>query len=263
MFQIIDVMEQIAPRHLAEEWDNVGLLVGRADAEISTALIALDVLDAVIDEAIKHGANAIITHHPVIFSPISRINDASPAGRRLLRLIENKIAVYSAHTNLDAADGGVNDTLFDTLGLIQKEFICEGRPGVFGGRAGKLSVSMTLSQFAKHVQKCLRLDTISFCGDAHAGVNKIGIAAGGTANIDFFKAVKRAGCDTFVTSDIKFTMARAAADMGLNLVDATHFASENIFASALKGQLAVALPGLQLIVSQVDGQVFNTISIEG
>ena len=261
MSRIMEAMEAVAPAHLAEEWDNVGLLLGREDREISGALIALDVLDEIIDEALKLGANAIITHHPAIFSPINRINDASAAGRRLLRLIESKICVYSAHTNLDVAVGGINDVLFDTLSLVNKQHICEGKPGVFAGRAGFLQAPMTLAEFAKHTRRCLELKTISYCGAADAPVGKVGMVAGSSANIEFFTAAKATGCDTFVTSDIKFSMAQAAADMKLNLIDATHYASENIFANSLKRRLEALLPGLKLYVSDVDGQVFNTVSI--
>jgi len=261
MCKIIEAIEAVAPPQLAEAWDNIGLLVGYKDVEISTALIALDITDAVIDEALAIDANAVITHHPVIFKPINRINDGTAAGRRLLRLIENRICVFSAHTNLDVVEGGINDILFDALGLTEKESICETMPGVFAGRAGILAESLKLSEFAKHVQRCLGLDAARFCGDLDAPVGKVGLVAGSAANESFFAGAISAGCTTFVTSDIKFSAAQAALDMGLNLVDATHFGSENIFAENLKGRLSAVLPQCNFVVSNINGQVFNTTGV--
>jgi len=259
MCRIIEVIEELAPISLSEEWDNVGLLVGRQDADISRALIALDVLDSVIDEALACGATAIISHHPLIFSPLNRINDANPLGKRLMRLIENGICVYAAHTNLDTAEGGINDMLFDTLGFTNKEHVCETRPGVFVGRAGTPSESITLSELAKLVQNKLGLSTATYCGLGDAKVSKIGLIAGSSANPDFFKGAIAAGCDTFITSDIKFAMAQAASDMGLNLIDATHYGSEALFAGKLVGYLAARLPNVEFIASEVDGQIFKTV----
>ena len=257
MNKVIEVIENLAPTHIAEEWDNVGLLVGRRDADVSKVLVALDVLDEVIDEAIAHGAQAIITHHPPIFKPITRINDENPLGRRLLRLIENKICLYSAHTNLDATDGGINDMLFDILGLQNKEYICETRPNVFLGRAGVLSVPMILSGFAQAVKNTLGLNVATYCGDGDAKVHKVGIISGASAGTDFFKSALAAGCDTFVTGDIRFHTAQAAADMDLNLVDATHYGSEVIFADRFAKYLQEQISGIEIVVSKIDGQPFK------
>lgn len=260
MNKIIEAIENLAPLHIAEEWDNVGLLAGWRNANVSKALIALDMLDDVIDEAIAHDAQAIITHHPPIFKPISRINDESPLGRRLLRLIENKICLYTAHTNLDATDGGINDMLFDMFGLQNKGHICEMRPGVFLGRAGILPESTILSNFAESVKNTLGLYVATYCGNSNAKVHKVGIISGASAGTSFFKDVVDAGCDTFITSDIKFHAAQAAMEMGLSLVDATHYASEVIFAERFAKYLRENVSGVEFIVSKVDGQPFKTVS---
>ena len=257
MRQIMDVIEEMAPIDTAEDWDNVGLLLGRRDAPVSKVLIALDALDAVVDEAVAIGAQAIITHHPAIFRPIDRITDESPLGRRLLRLAESGICLYCAHTNLDAADGGVNDMLFDIFGLLNKELICETKSGVFLGRAGNLPASTSLSDFAVTVKNTLGLETAAYCGNGNAAVSKVGIIGGGSANTDFFAAVLKAGCDTFITSDIKLSSAQAALDMGLNLVDATHYGGEVVFAKKLAEYLRGRLNGVEFAVSKVNGQPFK------
>ena len=261
--KIIETIEVLAPAHFAEDGDNIGLLVGRRDAEVSKVLIALDLLDSVIDEAVAHNAQAIITHHPPIFRPISRISDESPLGRRLLRLIENKICLYCAHTNLDFTDGGINDMLFDILGLQNKEYICESRPGVFRGRAGILPAPITLSDFAQSIKNALGLDVAAFCGDGSAKVHKIGIIGGSSADADFFARVLAAGCDTFVTADIKLHAAQAALDMGLNLVDATHYGGEVIFAGRLAKYLQERVAGVEFIISKINGQPFKIVNSEG
>jgi len=263
MSQIMEVIEGLAPVDMAEDWDNVGLLVGRRDTAVSKALIALDALDAVVDEAVTIGAEAIITHHPVFLRPIDRITDETPLGRRLLRLIEGGICLYCAHTNLDAADGGMNDMLFDIFGLVNKELMCETKPGVFAGRAGSLASPMALHDFALFVKTTLGLDAASYCGDGNATVSKVGIIGGSSANEGFFAGVLAAGCDTFVTSDIKLHAAQAALDMGLSLVDATHYGSEVIFAEKLAEHLRQKLDSVEFIVSKVNGQPFKTVCIGG
>jgi len=260
MSKIIETIENFAPTHIAEEWDNVGLLVGRHDADVSKVLVALDVLDEVIDEAIAQGAQAIITHHPPIFKPITRINDENPLGRRLLRLIENKICLHTAHTNLDATDGGINDMLFDILGLQNKEYICETRSGVFLGRAGIVSAPMTLSNFAQTVKNILGLGVATYCGDGDVKVHKVGIIGGASAGTGFFKGALAVGCDTFVTGDIKFHAAQAAMDIGLNLVDATHYGSEIIFVERFAKYLQGQIDDIEIITSKINGQPFKTVS---
>jgi len=258
MSRIIEVMEELAPLHLVEDWDNAGFLAGRHDANIDKALIALDALDAVIDEALELNAKAIITHHPIIFYPVSRINNSSAEGKRLLRIIENGINVYCAHSNLDNAIGGINDMLFDIFELKDKELVCEGRPGVFAGRAGTPKEQIALKDFAKFIQGKLNLLSAVYCGPENSIVRKVGVISGGTAKMTFFKGMLAAGCDTFITSEIKLDKAQAAMDMNLNLVDATHYGGEVIFAPKLKEYLEPKLPGLELIVSQIDGQFIKT-----
>ncbi|MCL2573762.1 MAG: Nif3-like dinuclear metal center hexameric protein [Defluviitaleaceae bacterium] len=255
--QIIEIIENLAPVDIAEEWDNVGLLVGRREATVSKVLLALDALDAVIDEAIEIGADAIITHHPIIFRPISQITNETPLGCRLLKLIEGGICLYSAHTNLDATEGGLNDTLFDILGLSNKEFICESKPSVFAGRAGTLSMPISLSDFAIIVKNVLSLDVATYCGNGDDIVHKVGIISGGSANREFFRGALAAGCDTFITSDIKLDVAQAALDMKLNLIDATHYGSEVIFAEELAKYLRERVSGVEFVASKINGQVFK------
>lgn len=114
---IMDAMERIAPRHLAESWDNVGLLVGSPAQNVRKMLVCLDVSEAVVDRAIADGVNMIIAHHPLIFKPLKNLRTDLPQGKLLSKLMQHSIIVFAAHTNLDIVGGGVNDVLADLLEL--------------------------------------------------------------------------------------------------------------------------------------------------
>ena len=259
MQDIMDVMEGFAPLGMAlgEKEDNVGLIIGRRDLEVAKVLLALEITDDVVREAATYGVDAIITHHPAIWEPLRQINDTTPRGRRLLTLIERHIAVYSAHTNLDACDGGINDMLFDMFGLTNKEKFSKVGEDVYMGRVGELPHDMTLAEFARVVQQKLDLPAALYVGDGNAKVGKVGIIAGGSSNAKLLKEASEAGCDTFLTADIRYVSAVLAMDMGLNLIEATHYGSEIIFAEGLLLYLQKSLPDVEFIVSKIKGQPFK------
>ncbi|MCL2352232.1 MAG: Nif3-like dinuclear metal center hexameric protein [Firmicutes bacterium] len=236
---IMEQMEAYAPAALAEDWDNVGLLAGRPEKAVRTVLLALDATDKAVREAVSRGADALVTHHPLIFKPISRVTSETAQGRRLLELIERGVACFCAHTNLDRAAGGVNDALFELLGLRDKEQIGRDAYGLPGqGRAGYLPAPASLRDFAAHVQKTLKLDSIRYCGDSGAVLKKIGICAGGAAGAKYARMAAEAKCDCYVTGDIGYHDAQAIADMGLCAVDATHYAGEAPVLGKLRDYLA-------------------------
>jgi len=253
--EVIKVLEDFAPPAIAAKWDNIGLLLGHGTADVRRVLLALDVTDAVVAEALELGVCAIISHHPLMRDGVKSISDKTPFGRRFLTLAENKIAVYSAHTNLDFCTGGVNDQLFDILELQSRQSIAEYSPDVFVGRAGTLANEMCLSDFAVFVQKKLGLPMASYCGDGAALVRKVGVVGGGGAKEELFQEALDAGCDTFITSDVKYSAALSAADMGLNLIDATHYATEMVFTNALTALFREKMPNLEVIVTKINGQV--------
>lgn len=114
---ITAAIEQVAPPALAQDWDNVGLLVGDPNAQVTDVLLTLDITEAVVREAVDKGAGLIISHHPLLFNPVKTITTHDEIGRMLLTLIKNNIAVYAAHTNIDVAKGGINDALAKMIGL--------------------------------------------------------------------------------------------------------------------------------------------------
>lgn len=266
---VAEALTCLAPPALAEDWDNPGFLVGYCSQKCAHVLVALDVLDSVVEEAVAMGADMIVCHHPMIFKGIKAINDATPAGKRLLKLITHGIAVYAAHTNLDVAEGGTNDTLFNLLGLLNKESLePPASPDYpFGcGRVGNLPQPMTLTQFGLLVKQALQADHVTITGQEDALVQRVGLCTGASGNERFFNLAARQGCDVYVTGDVTHHNAQAALDLGLCLVDATHYHTEVIVTPSLCSTLThyFAQKGfsseqIRFTPSQTDGRMFKMI----
>lgn len=221
---VLKYIEKIAPSHLAEEWDNVGLLCGRIEQPVRKILVALDPFYTVCQEAVDIGADLIVTHHPIIFGTgLSAINDETQTGRCLLLLSEHKISAINAHTNLDIAPGGVNDILAATLGLKDIGHISStGAPhGLL--RSGFVA-EQSLSDYLSKVKTALGCEGLRYI-DAGKTVRKVAVGGGSCADCMYEAAA--AGCDTFVTADVKYNQFRNAHELGINLIDAGHFHTEN------------------------------------
>lgn len=239
---IIQMIERKAPLKLACGWDNPGLLTGRRNAEVTTVLTALDIDMETALEAKNIGAEMIVTHHPLIFDPIKKVNEDTFEGRILMFLIENQIALYSAHTNLDAAPGGTNDYLARLYGLCDTEcfeITHEDENGVkYGlGRTGKLEKPMTLKKFAHHIAEKLRLTDIKYIGDENIVINTAAICSGGGGSLISPEIADIA--DVYITGDVKYSNARNAFNMGLPVIIADHYGTEifacDIFADWIRG----------------------------
>ncbi len=247
---ILDFVQTLAPTYMKEDWDQVGLNCGRMDAPVTRLLVALDPFEA-IDEAVEMGADLLVTHHALLWKP-GFITDQDPQGRRTLTLIEHGIAHMNAHTNLDLAPGGVNDVLAASLELEDIQVVNpvgqsqDGQP--FGLlRCGYLPGSCTLEQFLGHVKYVLGCDGLRYV-QANSQVNKV--AVGGGACAGALWDAKNAGCDTFVTADVRYNQFRDALDLGINLIDAGHFHTERPVCQMLAGKIAAAFPEIQVKVSE-------------
>ena len=239
---ILAFLDTLAPRSLKMDWDNCGLLCGRPGREVKTILVALDPFETVIDEAIRVKADLLVTHHPLIFrNGLMAVNEDTEAGRCVLKLVENGIAAINAHTNLDIAPGGINDVLAQTLGLNGIETI--GEEGLL--RRGTVP-AQPLPQFLAHVKQALGCYGLRYV-DGRKNVHIV--AVGGGACADEMQEALAAGCDTFVTSDVKYNQFRTAFQLGLNLIDAGHFHTENPAMPVLRDKLQAAFPEVEVLFS--------------
>lgn len=261
---IIELMEKLAPRELAEDWDNVGLMVGDFDMPVKKVLLALDIDDDVIDEAISENADLIITHHPFIFGSIKNINSQSIVGKRTIKLIKNDIAVYSAHTNLDIAENGTNGVLADILELENTEILMKSDDGQNGlGRVGELKNEMKFIDFAESLKYKIGLKNLTITGNKDKIVKKIGFCTGQCSGKDYMIAAKNCGCDAYITGDLRYHEAQFANNIDLCVADITHYGSEVLVIPALCDYLNRTAKENCLdftsIVSKVDGQTLNII----
>ena len=205
------------------DWDNVGHLLGDPDSEVSRVLVALDITEDVADEAISHGCELIVAHHPVMncrWLPVQSVRSDTPQGHLLLKLLRNGVSAICMHTNLDVAWGGVNDILAEKLKLVDPGPLCDS--GL--GRVGRLEEPMDLADFVRFVSRSLGCNGVRYAG---AGKPVCRVAVGGGACGDFEDDAIRAGCDTFVTADLSYHQFLDAKGKGINLIDAGHFPTED------------------------------------
>ena len=258
--EIYQYLDGLAPFSLQMEFDNAGFLVGRGERAVSKILVSLDVTEEVAEEAAELGAELIVSHHPVIFRPAKSVTDGDPDGRVLLALAEHRIAAICAHTNLDAVAGGVNDALAQKLGLVQIEQLHQdgvdgsGRPYGIGRVGSTTGAPMYAPAFAAFVKEALGANGVRYV-DAGRPVRRV--AVGGGACGDLMGDALAQGCDTFITSDVKYNGFLDARALGLNLIDAGHFPTENVICPVLAERLKRAFPGLEVRISAVHGEVFS------
>lgn len=246
---VFDCLCRIAPLHLQMDFDNAGFLVGRGEAEVKKVLLALDITDTVVNEAVSEGASLIVSHHPVIFHAIKSIRD-DHAGDKLLRLSENRIAAICMHTNLDIAPGGVNDVLIELLGAESETALDES----LCGRVGNMRQEMSLESFLAHCKRALNANGLRYYS-AGKPVRRLAVMGGaGSGSIeDAFNK----GCDTYVTADIKYHEFQLAEELGINLIDADHFSTENPVMYMLRDKLKAELPELDVSISKLHRPVIE------
>ena len=248
---VISVLENFAPPALQESWDNTGLQIGNPMDECSGALLCLDVTEAVIAEAVDRGCNLVVSHHPLIFNPLKSVTDDTSIGRAVQLLCANGISAINAHTNLDCAPGGVNDCLAQALGLENIRVIDPAGVDEQGRDWGLLRQgtveSQPLAQFLPHVKAALGCEGLRYA-DGGKPVHRVAVGGGACAS-ELADAVN-AGCDTFVTADVKYNQFWDARDLGLTLIDAGHFPTENPVVSLLAGKISEGFPEVTVKISE-------------
>lgn len=248
--EILNFIETLAPQSMKMDWDNVGLNVGHTSKEVKTILVALDPFTHVCQEAKDIGADLLVTHHVLIFRP-GFVTDTTAQGRNILFLIENGIAHINAHTNLDLAPCGVNDVLAKALHLSNIQVVEPNGTDELGRDWGLLRSGdvqpQTLSDFLSFVKEKLNCPGLRY-SDAGKPVQKV--AVGGGSCCDEMQQAVEAGCDTLVTGDAKYNDFWDAKDLGLNLIDAGHFYTENPVVTYLAGQIAARFPEITVKISE-------------
>ena len=247
---ILKYIETIAPPYMKESWDRVGLNCGHMDAPVTKILVALDPFKEACTEAKDIGAQLLITHHALIWEQ-GFITDQTEQGRNTLFLIENRIAHINAHTNLDCAPGGVNDVLAQTLGLQNITVPYPVGKNDHEQEYGLLRMGYTdeqpMEQFLSHVKNTLGCPGLKYIG-SEKPVKCVCVGGGGCGGE--LKAAAKAGCDTFITSDLRYNMFRDAYDLGINLIDAGHFHTENPVCAILAEKLQTTFPEIEVVLSK-------------
>ena len=243
-------MERIAPPAFAMEGDNVGLLIGDRNAPVKRVLLSLDPDDRALAEAEKEGYDLLLTHHALMFRPLWRLVPEDPAAGRAIRLLRSGIALISMHTNLDAAEGGVNDALAEALGLREIAMFPneDARPGIPSiGRIGRID-PISGTDLVRKTVDALRANGARYLL-ADRMIEKVAVAGGSCA--DYVNAARDAGCGALITSECKYRHFTLARDLGISLIDAGHYATEACVLEPLAERLRRAFP--DLVFSVVGG----------
>ena len=257
--EIYQFLDQIAPFSLQMDFDNAGFLVGRGEAQVRRILVVLDITAPVAEEAGRLGCQLVVSHHPVIFHPARSVTDETVTGRVLLTLIEHGLAAICAHTNLDAVRGGVNDCLAEALQLTQVEQLHQDGTDPAGhpygiGRVGLAHRDgLSAAEYAAFVKERLGAACVRYA-DGGRPVSRVAVGGGSCGSM--LADARAAGCDTFVTADVKYDQYLEAKALGITLMDAGHYATENVVCAPLADQIARRFPDVQVVLSQVHREVY-------
>lgn len=235
--EICSIMEQYAPVSLSESYDNVGLMIGNSEENVSSVLVALDCTLDVIDEALDKKCNFILTHHPLLFKKPANITNETLLGRKIIKLVKNNINVYSSHTNLDSANGGINDKLVELLGFSGAEILSpvnkhkiniienKNLTEMVGiGRIISIKSEITLSSLCNIVKDRLQIPVLRYIGQDDKKIARIAFIGG--SGSDYLELCRKLGADCIITGDITYHNASDYNEMGIALIDAGHFYTE-------------------------------------
>lgn len=234
---LIEILESLAPVRLAAKWDNVGLQVGDCGWKVRQVHIALDPLPSVVATACSQGADALITHHPLIFQALQRVDFDTPVGAVIKDAAAHKLSVISVHTNLDSARDGLNDLLARRLGLercsvlVPAPIECghgDGQTGVGEGfgRVGQLQRPSNLKQLIPMVKERMQVASLRVVGTPDMAVDRVAICSGSGGGL--LQAFLESDAQVYITGDLKYHDARTIESAGRGALDIGHFASEHI-----------------------------------
>lgn len=250
--ELYQQFEERIPEYLREPWDNDGIMCcADGTAEISRALVALDVTEEIVDYAIERGFDLIVSHHPLIFKPLSSVNEENHIARKLIKLLCSGISVFSFHTRADKMLGGVNDRLADLLGMYDTIPFGEGDLG----RIGTIDEPMELQDFAYRVKQIIGADAVRYA-DGFNDVHKVAVVGGDGKG--YVKAAIEAGADTYISGRIGYNVMEEAPEIGINLIEAGHYYTEQHITEFFRELLTDFDPSITVEIA--DSNVIKIIS---
>jgi dinuclear metal center YbgI/SA1388 family protein len=263
--QVLLFLQEVAPLQLAHSWDNVGLLVGSRCRSIRSVMTCLTVTDAVVDEAISRQVDLIVAHHPIPFRPIPRLTDENQTGSLLLKLCENRIAVYSPHTAWDNAQQGINQQLAEILELEQVEpLLIDGK--VIAGRVGQIATrrsslgqanTASLDDVISRLKGRLPGSLIKTNRSASTPVTRVAIVCGSGGS--FVRMAYEAQADVLVTGEATYHQVLEASHYEMAILEIGHFSSERFAMAILGRMLGDKFPELQVFTSEFETDAYVPI----
>ena len=249
--ELYDRMSAQLPETLREPWDNDGLMCSSdLNATVRRVLVALDVTEEIVDYAVEGGFDLIVSHHPLIFRPVSHLVPTNHTARKLIRLMSGGVSVFSFHTRADKALGGVNDLLAERLDLENvRPFGADGL-----GRIGELSEQMSLEDFAYILKGQLNAPIVQVA-DGYNPVRRIAVVGGDGKS--YLNDAIREGADTFVSGQLSYNTMEEAPELGINMVEGGHFFTENPVVEGFSNMLLAIDP--TLTVQTLDSNIVRSI----
>lgn len=224
---VVTFLHAFAPPCLAEDYDNVGLLIGDSKKSVQKILVTLDTDEMVAGEAKEIGADMIVSHHPLIFKPLRKIVAEDAVARTAVSLIKNEIALFAMHTNFDSVKSGLCDLFLDKVGKAKHRAPIEGDGEDGIGRYAELETTLSLSSMLKDLKEKFQISNIRYVGDLNKPISKIAVCNGGGA--EFVYQAKELGADCYISGDIKYQHARFAYENNMALIEIPHYSAEKIF----------------------------------
>lgn len=250
--EIVEALKKKWPEEYAMEWDNVGLLVGDMDQKVNRIFVALDVTDDNLSQAIEEKADMIITHHPLMFSPLRKVVAQDFIGRRVLEMAKHNICYYAMHTNFDVM--GMGNLNASSLNLefptaLEVTHVDENGAKEGIGRVGTLHHAMPLKEFGVYAKEHLGLSMVRVYGDEDKRIEKVAISSGSGKGMT--QAALAAGADVLVTGDVDYHMGIDAVAQNLAVVDGGHYGTEMIFIDYMEETLREMLPDMTITSAKI------------
>lgn len=260
MTKVIDIVNYLTKRFPLTDASNfdvgkVGLQFGSKNAEVKKVMIALDGTSEVVSEALKEGATMLITHHPFLFNPLLNLDYDSVLGKKMLNVFENHLNIFSMHTNFDVGIGGMNDLIATKLGLMDIQELPHLHQSESFVRLGRVE-GVTLKEFALKVKEVLHEDGIRIVGPVDKLIHKVGLCAGGGAL--YFYDAQRAGCDCFITGEVRHNNAIDATENGCCIIEVSHSVESN-FKEYILHDLQNEFQEVEFILSKKDLNPFHVL----